>query len=326
MANDEFIKVLKYFDIYRPENKYKIVCPFHGDKNASLQINVDEGYFFCYGCECKGGAVELYKQFYKLKNKKDCTDIKAIIQIKKICKGLKNSEQIEYKKPEENRNSINESRDFYYNLPIPNWFKPSKNEIIYEETIQCRKYMNGRGFNNRILFLSGAKPTMNKNYPIVFPLLENGIFRGYVMRTFDPEVEQNRKYLYNRGFRRQKSLPGNYKGYDYIVCVEGYLDCLKAQQIGVKNTVSFLGWKASQNQLTKIKNKGIKLVICALDNDPSGEKGYRYLKAVCKNYGFKVVRLKYPEGIKDFGDIRSHSVEADNVLRQIKKFKKYIYK
>ena len=123
--------------------------------------------------------------------------------------------------------------------------------------------------------------------------------------------------MYNKGFRRQNALPGSFKNTDAVICVEGYFDLIKANQIGCKNVVCFLGWKASERQLQKLKRAKIKTIICALDNDEAGRKGYRYLKSVSSKYNFFVERVRYPKGIKDFGDIKQGSIQAEKVMQQI---------
>ncbi len=325
-----FIALLKHYGIFEPLDKYKIVCPFHEDQNASLQINVSDAFFFCYaGCGAQGSSLELYKNFYKIQNpgKPPVSDLQASIAISKIV-GSKFSRagkvvlEVPVKPKESYRIEINQAREYYYNLPSPCWYRPSKVDAIADESIQCRMYMNGRGFSNRILTQFQAKPSMNKYYPIVFPLLENGIFRGYVMRTFDKEIEEKRKYLYNKGFRRQNALPGSFKNTDTVVCVEGYFDLIKANQIGCKNVVCFLGWKASESHLRKLKKAKVKTIICALDSDEAGRKGYHYLQRISKQYGFKIKRLRYPKGIKDFGDIKQGSIQAKKVMQQIEVLQK----
>lgn len=333
MNEQEVFKIiLQYFGIYKPEAKYKIVCPFHDDKNASLQINLDKAYFFCYAeCGAKGGYLELFKQYYKLwHNGEEISDLKAIVEVKKILKNkgynkIQISQSFTPVASKEDKREVVFSKDYYFNLPDPDWLRPKKNLSVYEETMECRRYMNNRGFSNSVLKKSGAKPSLNKYYPIIFPLLENGKFKGYVMRTFDPEVELQRKYMYNKGFSRQRSLPGVYgkkQGASWIVLVEGYLDCLKAQQFKVKSVGAVLGWKVTENQINKIKNQGIKTIICALDNDEAGHKGYNYLKLISKQQGFKLFRIRYPKGIKDFGDLKRDSKELSMVLTQIKKYTK----
>lgn len=319
-----FIALLKYFGIYQDEDKYKIVCPFHNDKNASLQINVSDAFFYCYAeCGAKGGPLELYKQYYKLDHGKEPSDVRAMMAIKKIT-GNKleeyKSEKVEQPKQLNYTECLVQARAFYYNLPDANWFRPSAVPTNEQEARECREYMKGRGFTSKTLTRYCAKPTFNKYYPICFPLLENGRFRGYVMRTFDPDVEANRKYMYNRNFRRKNCLAGNCKG-STVLIVEGYLDCLAAMQLGIKDVVAILGWKISGEQLEKLKKWGVKKIICGLDNDDAGRKGYRYLKLLQKNNNwFVLCRVRLCNGVKDFGDLLKNKEEASRVVNQVNRF------
>lgn len=352
----EFKILLAYYGLYNGEAEgelYKVLCPFHGDINPSMQINLQTSFFCCYGCGAHGSSIELFKHFYFLDNpNKKLTDVQCISKMKQLVKKLveksiqcnidKNNDRLyntiyeiyssdsqvlgnsfsEKENPKllSAKESLMQAKNFYYNLPTPNWFRPSSVSSVEEETRMCNEYMKKRGFSPVLLKHFGAKASLNSFYPIVFPLLENGVFRGYVMRTFDPQVEANRKYMYNRGFRREKTLAGEYEKKKPIILVEGYLDKLKASQIGIKNVSAILGWKASEIQLKRIQRAGIKDIICALDHDEAGEKGYLYLKRVSSIYGFSVFRLRYPKGIKDMGDIQKGSKEEEKVKRQIERF------
>lgn len=323
---DTFVTLLKYYGIYKPEAKYKIVCPFHADKNASLQINIDKAFFYCYAeCGAKGGSLELYKNYYKLEHGREPSDIKAIEAIKKITGNnliySNNNSNISFVENRTYQEGLQDARNFYFNLPDANWFRPSKVEVNADEARICKQYMAKRGYTSRALTEAMAKPTFNKYYPVVFPLFENNIFRGYVMRTFDPEVEENRKYFYNKGFKRERTLDGQFRNTDTILLVEGHLDKLKANQLGIKNVVALLGWKMTQTQMNKLKKAGITKLVCGTDNDEAGKKGYRYLKLLEKQGWFKVYRVRFPKGIKDFGDLQSGSKEAESMLNQLKKFK-----
>lgn len=327
----QFIALLQHYSIYQPLPKYKIVCPFHGDKNASLQINIDEAYFFCYGCQAHGGPVELYKAFYHLEHpKSSLSAFEASCRIESLTKAKTGTQpQISptdglpasYAAEQSPKAYLRQSRNYYYSLPTPNWYRPSNVLEIVDETNMCREYLHKRGFTNSLLTKYGAKPTLNTNYPVVFPLLENGIFRGYIQRTFSPEIEAQRKYLYNKGFRRQTSLPGIYgkkANSDTVLIVEGYIDCLKALQFGVKSCVAILGWKISTQQIVKLQSSGIKKIVVGLDNDEVGNKGYKYLRLIEKKQDFSVFRLRYPKNIKDFGDLQKGTPELLKVLRQLK--------
>lgn len=324
-----FDLVLTKLNLFSPEPLYKVICPFHQDVNASMQINRETKFWYCYGCHAKGSTLELIKYSHP-----DWTDFKCISYITKLCKnkGIEGSNEGEvalYNIYNTNNTkhisfveSIKDSKNYYDTLPPVNWYKPGNSEANGEEAMECRRYMKKRGFTSKLLKECGAKPSLNKYYPICIPLLENGKFMGYVMRTFDKEIEQQRKYMYNRGFKRERTLAGNFTKQKPVLLVEGYLDCLKAQQLGVKNVVAILGWKISQTQIRKLVKYKVPLIICGLDGDVAGNKGYNYLKLVCKNKGIKLKRIRYPKGIKDFGDLKANSKELEIIKSQIRSFEK----
>lgn len=318
ISHEQFISALKYYSVYQEEPQYKILCPVHGDLNPSLQINKENDYWYCYGCGAHGSTLELVKAF-----EPDLTTMQAYKRISKFSKrgiigGVKanlsnssvenihsvESKQLTYAE------GIKLARDYYYNLPATNWYK------VDEEVFQIKRYMLKRGFTTKSITKYEAKATYNKLYPIVFPLFDNGIFRGYVMRTDDPTVEGERKYMYNKGFKRRVTLPGTYRD-ETVVVVEGFLDMLKGKQIGIKNIVALLGWKITSEQIKKLKKAGIKKIICATDNDEAGRKGFRYLNRIAKENSFKIYRLHYPKSMKDMGDVSDKTKE--NILRQIHK-------
>lgn len=306
---DEFSLVLEHYGIFKPEDNYKIVCPFHNDKNSSLQITISKKFFYCYGCGIKGTTLDLIKNF------ENCSYAKALEIKNKIISNVKYkksniTEKIIVKK--EKKKDMQSVRNYYYSLPNVNWYR------CKEEEIEFKRYLNKRGFKNSFLKKIGVKITYNDSYPIIFPILENDIFRGYVMRTTTKEIEEKRKYLYNSCFSRSSVLAGHYdKNAEYVLIVEGYLDCLKAMQFGIKNVVAILGWKMSEQQKEKLKKSNIKNIICALDNDDAGRRGYEHLKTL---KDFSVYHLHYSKGVKDFGDVNDE--EFIKIERQIKKIRR----
>lgn len=323
ISHDQFVAALKYYDMYQDAPIYKVVCPFHGDKNPSLQINKENDFFYCYGCGASGGAFELVKN-----HEPKLTPIQIYEKLSKISKTSRihdvlnagtttyssiysSNSSLSVNTKESYKDGIKLAKDFYYNLPDTNWYK------VPEEVLPILRYMKHRGFSVKTLLKFEAKATYNKNYPIVFPMYDNGIFRGYVMRTDDPYVEDERKYMYNRNFKRRITLPGDYKN-STVVLVEGFLDMLKTKQFGIKYVVSVLGWKLTSEQFEKLKRCGVKTIICALDNDECGRKGYKYLKRICSVNHISVKRIRYPKSMKDMGDLNKEN--SVKIIKQIKQF------
>ena len=275
----------------------KVPCPFHNDINPSMMVDLSSGKFFCFGCQQTGDAFKFVKLMHPDKN-----ELQSGLQYFKILKSKKVSKvdlSDRTKPKKESKQAYDEACDYYYGLSKVDWLDKDANE----EVVEARKYMLSRGFKPSTLNQCHAKVTYNYSYPIIFPMLDNGEFRGWVCRTDKKKVEQKRKYLYNEGFARKNTLVGTYGNKDYVFVVEGYMDRLKMMQnlscIGKQeDVVAILGWKMSVEHIHKLKSSGVKYVISALDNDECGCKGTEYLKSK-----FDVIRFSYMKGIKDPGDM-----------------------
>lgn len=298
----ELAKVLWYYNLIPSVDKavQKIICPFHDDVNPSVIIDLSKGRWYCFGCGKSGDArkfvSEMERKYHNSNDLESAIKFNKILKSKK-CSDIKISRAIKhYKRPNKKALYI-EAYDYYHCLSKIDWRAPSE----VEEINHSRSYMKKRGYSPKTLNKVKAKVTYNKQYQIIFPLLDNGKFKGWVCRTSDKEVEKFRKYLYNRGFARVNTLCGDYGSKDYVIVVEGFMDRLRFIECGIEpdNVVAILGWKMSDEQQRKLKDKGIKYIISALDNDTAGRKGTAFLKTT----GFKVVRWQYLKGIKDPGEM-----------------------
>lgn len=301
----QLAKVLWYYNMIPDTNalKQKIVCPFHGDINPSLLVNLEEGSWFCFGCNLSGDAerfvklmeakynnlndLQAYKKFLEILKSDKCSDVHInVSSIKRI------------QKPQ--RQLYDEAYDYYHGLRKVDWLLDDIDEVVC-----AREYMQQRGFGPETLNKCKAKVTYNAFYGLIFPMLDNGKFRGWVCRTMRKDVEARRKYLYNEGFSRATTLVGKYGKQNYVFVVEGYMDMLKFVQNGIRNVVAILGWKMSKQQEEKLREAGVTRIISALDNDECGKKGTRYLRCVFGSEN--VVRFKYLKGIKDPGDMTTET-------------------
>ena len=270
---------------------FKIVCPFHHDMNPSMLVNLAEGNWYCFGCNRSGNAFEFVRQMEPEAN-----------TLQLYSKILKSGKQSNFRPPSvstvqmrthTSKQLYAEAYDYYHGLRKVDWNNDSGEEID-----QARQYMLDRGFSPSTLNLVGAKVTYNTSYGIIFPITDNGKFRGWVCRTMIPEIAKKRKYLYNKGFTRATTLVGNYGSKRYVVVVEGYMDRLKFIQCGYTNVVAIFGWRITNEQIQKLRDSNIQLVISALDNDECGRNGTKYLRQF-----FSVVRFQYLKGLKDPGDM-----------------------
>lgn len=305
----DFAKVLHYYGLLDGEAEFKIICPFHEDVNPSLLINLESGIFKCFGCNNSGDALK----FVMLINK-NLNDLQSLILYYKILKSKKVKHIdiiIHHRKRKANGQALIEAGDYYYGLKQTDWLIDKGQE---------KKYMLKRGFSEYSLNRCKCKINYNDSYPLIFPMFDMNVFKGWVCRTTNKVIEQKRKYLYNVGFSRRNTLVGRYDN-EVVIVVEGFMDWLKMKQYGIKYVCAFLGWKATIEQISKLKDQGVKYIISALDNDECGNKGTKFLESLNL---FKVIRFQYPNGIKDPGEMDSNlfrvaNIKTKKILNKIRK-------
>lgn len=296
----EMAKVLRYYGLAPNimESNPKITCPIHDDVRPSMKIDVRGNYYYCFGCCAHGNAQRLVKEIeHKYHALNDLQSYKKYLEILKT----NDISDIKIKAPTRTNKSSNKelydiAYDYYHGLKTIDWC--GHNELT--EVSQILDYMSYRGYSPETLNYVKAKPTFNNSYGLIFPMLDNGKFKGWVCRTMEPDVEQYRKYLYNTGFSRATTLCGDYGKKPYVFVVEGFMDRLMFIEMGIEkdNVVAILGWKMSSQQENKLKQAGVTHVISALDNDNAGKKGTAFLKTI-----FKVTRFQYIKGVKDPGEM-----------------------
>lgn len=195
----ELAKVLIYYGLIADvvSSDFNIICPFHEDINPSMRICLDDGSFFCFGCEAKGNALDFVQKVHpELNDLQACVLLEQILNSKEI-KRL----NVKYRKKRriQNKQALNEAHDYYYGLRVVDW-----NNVQTKEEREALEYMKQRGFNARALNIANCKANYNIAYPFLFPILDNGEFKGWVGRTTNKYVEKKRKYLYNDGFRKDR--------------------------------------------------------------------------------------------------------------------------
>lgn len=242
----------------------KVLCPFHSERNPSMSVSVD-GLVYCFGCGFKGDIVDVVAKLEGINR------LKALAFVMKFG----NAEPMLNVK----RKSTYGAWVEYCSLPKPQWTDD-------DYMIRVRK------FSVQTLDYFGVKVDPHSSYSVVIPVWDNWRFMGTVKRRTDGVEEK--KYLYNPGFRRAITLAGFYVGSPVMV-VEGILDMMKAWEYGIKNVVAILGWKITEQQARKL---GDALVIDALDNTETGEKGGRVLRRY-----FNTLRFRYPPHRKDIAEM-----------------------
>lgn len=258
----------------------KIPCLFHEEDHPSLYIDVRTGVFHCFGCGAKGDIIDLVAKIEGVNR------LNALVIAHKIGGG-NSAHAIPIEK--QNRNWLYEAKVEFNSCIKPSWSQIKSHYIL------------DRGFIPKVLKEFDVRLDPFSDYPLIIPLYENNKFRGYVRRRIDGN-DNERKYLYNKGFRRNNCLIGRYRK-GVILVTEGILDLMKAWQGGFRNVCCLLGWKPTKYQLEKLKHY-TDTIISALDNTPTGEEGTTLLSEY-----FKVIRFPFPEYRKDLGEMSTYEMK-----------------
>ena len=187
------------------------------------------------------------------------------------------------------------------------------------------EYLKCEGFNDDVIIASGLVKRQEdgniiESYRnrIVFPIIneENQVI------AFGARVLDNRKPKYINSpetiiYSKGRSLYGiniakdNVE--DGIILVEGYIDVIILNQVGIKNVVALLGTAITDEQIKIIKRYTNKVII-AFDSDLAGTKAVLITQEKFKKYNIECLSIKL-DNAKDVDEyINKNGVEKFRTL------------
>ncbi|HAP16035.1 MAG TPA: DNA primase, partial [Lactococcus sp.] len=73
--------ISQYVSLVKSGKNYLGLCPFHGEKTPSFNVNAEKGFYHCFGCGKSGDAIDFikdYKQVGFIDAVKDVADFAGI--------------------------------------------------------------------------------------------------------------------------------------------------------------------------------------------------------------------------------------------------------
>jgi len=239
-------------------NSYYMACPFCGKKNK-FYIQKKYKYFICFVCEEKGS---IYRLLAHLKNIPSKEAYKIIHKIKE--ENLSYDDELKLKFVDE----VYESESDVLNLDLSSLGFYSL--LKFKENHEAREYIAHRGLDDNMIQHFNLH-YCDRTKRVIFPVEFEDKIVGYQAR--DITGEQEPKILSSKGFQKTRFLY-NYNKLlydlpDYVVLVEGPIDCIKSYEY---NSVALFGKHMSKDQLhLLLKIPTLKKVYIALD--PEEEEG-----------------------------------------------------
>jgi DNA primase len=323
--------ISSYLKLQKVGVNFRTNCPFHPDKNPSFFVSPAKQIWHCFGCQRGGSLIDFVKEIegvefadaLRILAKKAGIELKplpkeVITKRKRIYDILELAtkfyqKQLEGKVGREvkeyllsrgmNEDSIKKWRlGWAPNLPTP-----------------LSEFLISQGFSLKELEEAGLIYKDEKNSVfdrfrgrIIFPIFDlNSQVIGFGGRIFERYSKEGiAKYIntpntlvYDKG----KVLYGLDKARveirrkDFVILVEGYIDCILSHQAGFENAVSCSGTALTKDQL-KILQRYTKNLYLAFDMDVGGETATQRGIKLAQSLGFeiKIVNLPYQ---KDPADI-----------------------
>ena len=302
------------------------LCPFHGEKTASMSFTDNENLFHCFGCK-EGGdifkyvqeinnlefqdAIEFVAEKYGFKltytQTSDSSDFKVYQE--KI--DLINSFFIETMNSDLSKDAKAYLKNRKYDESDIKKFSISfigKEEDIFNKF--CKTNEISKEDLKKLGFISSNGNMLFRNR-IMFPILSlrNNIiaFGGRGVEDFGPKyLNSSDSVLYKKNrnlyFTSEFITATKKKGYSFIV--EGYFDVLSLNKLGYANAASPSGTALTYQQLESISRYTSKILIC-FDNDEAGLKATERILEI-KNQVSKELEvhcLNLPTEYKDISDV-----------------------
>ena len=302
------------------------LCPFHGEKTASMSFTDVENLFHCFGCKMGGDIYKYVQEIHNLEFQ-DAVELVA--------------EKYGFKLTYTETSQTNDFKNFQQKINlIDEYFKEMMDS---EKSKTAKEYLISRKFNEQDLkkygvsfidsnvedfqkfcdknkisdfdlkklgFISSSNNFLFKNR-IMFPILnfrsETIAYGGRALEEFGPKyLNSSDSVLYkkNRNLYFTKEFISSVKKKGYVFLVEGYFDVLSLNQLGYSNSASPSGTALTVQQLEAVSRYTKKILLC-FDNDEAGLRATERVLEIKNQVSnqLEIHCLNLPDKYKDISEL-----------------------
>ena len=306
-------------------NKGMAICPFHGEKTASMSFTDEENLFHCFGCK-EGGDIFKYVQLINNIEFQESVEVvaekyafnlkytdsqfesnqKSLIQMMKIISDyfIRNIEETVSTKPKKYLISRKIDNEAIKKFKLG--FAELDEKIFYDF---CNKNDISKQ-NLKSLGLLSEKQNLLFRERILFPITnfrnETVAYGGRALNDFGPKYlnsAESQIYKKNKTLYFTDNFLKSVKEKDEIIIVEGYIDVIAFNLLGYSNVASPSGTALTSQQLEQLSKYSSNITI-TFDNDDAGINATNRILEI-KNSTSRDLYLKcmlLPEEYKDIGE------------------------
>ena len=306
-------------------NKGMALCPFHGEKTASMSFTDEENLFHCFGCR-EGGDIFKYIQLINNVEFQESVEIAAD-------KYSFNLTYTDSKFESDQKNLIS------YMNKLNDYFVKNMNEGKSQESINylksrnlegvdikefkigfaeknesdTLKFINTLGISKnelRNLGLLSDKGNLLFKNRIIFPItnLRNDTigFGGRAIEDYGPKYINSAEsgvYKKNRALYFTDNFLSVVKKKKFVILVEGYFDVIAFNKLGYANVASPSGTALTVQQINLLSRYTKDIYIC-FDNDTAGDMATKRILEIKNNQpsDLNFFKLNLPNNYKDISE------------------------
>lgn len=347
-ARLSIVDVIQGFVSLKKSGKNHIgLCPFHDDKNPSMHVNDEKGFFHCFSCGAGGDVFGFLMRYSNIGFPEALKELarKAGVRLPASRPPTKS----------ERKKEAASARFFEINSLVCSFY----HENLLgsgENPAQAREYLESRGITSQIIkefklgfvpdgweallkFASAkkigvkeleelglvvARESGSGHYDrfrnrIIFPINEiTGRICGFGGRTLSEDDSKQPKYMNSPEspvFDKKSVLYGLYHSKSEIgrerkaVLVEGYMDFIKLYANGIRNVVATLG-TAFTNEHARLLRRFCEEVVIVYDGDTAGIRSAVRAGEILLEQEISSSICRIPDGLDPDDYLEEHGSES----------------
>ena len=315
-------QILSHYGL-KPKNNM-LNCPFHEDKTASLQVNLEKNFYKCHACGAKGDQIQWVQDYEKLSKREAILKCVSMINPNTInVPVIENDPSLKGEQTKQKTTPVVQTdflekmftsfrKGIFNSVPAKDYCKQRNLDLEKisigfnsgqfhhgerrEEALINNCLAVGLLLDRNIISKTGEKAyNVFGNKSIVFPLKnrENQIVSFY-FRSIINEKEAKHFYLKNRtGLYPNYPNPATKK----LILTESIIDCASLLQIDeiIKNysILACYGTNGLNEEILKsIQDlKQLEEIIFCFDNDDAGKEAVKKCAEQFKKYKISTIEL-----------------------------------
>ncbi len=288
---------------------YQACCPFHNEKTPSFSVSPSKQFYYCFGCQASGNAIDFMMNFDHLTFVDAVENIAAEVGMTVEYEQLSREEVRKF----EHRQTLDElmsqtaqlfEKNLYHGVGEQAKKYLSERQLDKETALffHLGYAQNGNNLQNHFGNSSNVRDDLQRvgllgkgdngyydffRNRLMFPIRDvRGRVVGFGARALG---DAKPKYL-NTGetelFNKSHILYGLYeelqtnRNIEHLIVVEGYMDVIALHQMGIKGAVAALGTSFTEGHLQLVKKYTKKIFFC-FDGDNAGKKAaYRSVEKI----------------------------------------------